>query len=48
MIGLFKKNNFEIVATPEDANIIIVNTCGFIDSAIKEAIDTLLEMAEYK
>ena len=48
MIGLFKKNKFEIVANPSDAEIIIVNTCGFIDSAKKEAIDTLLEMAEYK
>ena len=48
MIGLFKKHKFEVVANPEDAEIIIVNTCGFIDSAKKEAIDTLLEMAEYK
>ncbi|MBR3281487.1 MAG: 30S ribosomal protein S12 methylthiotransferase RimO [Clostridia bacterium] len=48
MIGLFKKHRFDIVANPEDADIIIVNTCGFIDSAKKEAIDTLLEMAEYK
>ena len=48
MIGLFKKHKFDIVANPEDADIIIVNTCGFIDSAKKEAIDTLLEMAEYK
>ncbi|MBR6252839.1 MAG: 30S ribosomal protein S12 methylthiotransferase RimO [Clostridia bacterium] len=48
MIGLFKKHKFDIVASPEDADIIIVNTCGFIDSAKKEAINTLLEMAEYK
>lgn len=48
MIGLFKKHNYEIVANPEDADIIIVNTCGFIDSAKKEAINTLLEMADYK
>ena len=48
MIGLFKNNNYEIVANPEDAEIIIVNTCGFIESAKREAIDTLLEMADYK
>ena len=48
MIGLFKKHKFEIVSHPEDAEIIIVNTCGFIDSAKKEAVDTLLEMADYK
>ncbi len=48
MIGLFKKADFEVVSDPKEAEIIIVNTCGFIDSAKKEAIDTLLEMAEYK
>ncbi len=48
MIGLFKENNFEIVNNPEDAEIIIINTCGFIESAKKEAIDTIFEMAEYK
>ncbi len=48
MIGLFKEHNFEIVNNPEDAEIIIINTCGFIESAKKEAIDTIFEMAEYK
>ena len=47
-IGLFKKNNFEIVNDVEKAEIIIINTCGFIESAKQEAIDTILEMAEYK
>lgn len=47
-IGLFKKNNFEIVNDVEKAEIIIVNTCGFIESAKQEAINTILEMAEYK
>ena len=47
-IGLFKKNNFNIVSKPEEADIIVVNTCGFINSAKEEAINTLLEMAEYK
>ena len=48
MIGLFKKNNFEIVNDPKEAEIIVINTCGFIESAKEEAINTILEMAEYK
>lgn len=47
-IGLFKKNKFEIVNDVQKAEIIVVNTCGFIESAKQEAIDTILEMAEYK
>ena len=48
MIGLFKKNNFEIVNNPQQADIIVINTCGFIEPAKEEAINTILEMAEYK
>ncbi len=47
-IGLFKKNNFKIVNDVEEAEIIVINTCGFIESAKEEAINTILEMAEYK
>ena len=47
-IGLFKNNKFNIVNDPSKADIIVVNTCGFIQSAKEEAINTLLEMAEYK
>ena len=47
-IGLFKNNNFQIVNDVEKAEIIVINTCGFIESAKQEAIDTILEMAEYK
>ena len=47
-IGLFKNNNFEIVNDVEKAEIIVINTCGFIESAKQEAINTILEMAEYK
>lgn len=47
-IGLFRNNKYNIVNNPEDAEIIVVNTCGFIESAKEEAINTLLEMAEYK
>ena len=47
-IGLFKDNNYKIVNNPEEADILVINTCGFIESAKEEAINTILEMAEYK
>ena len=47
-IGLFKKNKFNIVNNPKEADIIVINTCGFIQSAKEEAINTILEMSEYK
>ncbi len=47
-IGLFKKNDFKIVNDVEEAEIIVINTCGFIEPAKEEAINTILEMAEYK
>ena len=47
-IGLFNKHNFEVVADASEAEIIVVNTCGFIESAKEEAINTILEMATYK
>ncbi len=47
-IAMFKENGYEIVNAPEVADIIVVNTCGFIQSAKEEAINTILEMAEYK
>lgn len=47
-VGMFKKNNYNIVNDPKDADILVINTCGFIESAKEEAINTILEMAEYK
>lgn len=47
-IAMFKENKYEIVNKPEEAEIIVINTCGFIESAKEEAINTILEMAEYK
>ena len=47
-IGILKKHDMEIVNNPEEAEMIIINTCGFIDPAKEEAINTILEMAEYK
>lgn len=48
MIGLAEKNELEIVNNEKEADIILINTCGFIESAKQEAINTILEMAEYK
>ncbi len=47
MLGILSEEN-EIVTDVGEAEIIVVNTCGFIDSAKQESIDTILEMAEYK
>ena len=47
-IGMFKDNNYKIVNNPEDADILVIITCGFIESAKEEAINSFLEMAEYK
>lgn len=47
-IGNFKNRNYTIVNNPKDADIIVINTCGFIEAAKEEAINTILEMAEYK
>ena len=47
-IGKFKNQKFEVVNNPQEAEIIVINTCGFIESAKQEAINTILEMAEYK
>ncbi len=48
MLGLLSRQGYEITPDPVDADVIVVNTCGFIDKAKKESIDTILEMAEYK
>lgn len=48
MLGLLKKDQYKIVPTPETAEIIIVNTCSFIDAAKEESISTILDMADYK
>ena len=47
-IGKFKEHKYSIVNDPKQADIIVINTCGFIESAKVEAINTILEMAEYK
>ena len=48
LIGGLKKNNFEIVKDVVDANYVIINTCGFLESARKEGIETILEIEDLK
>ena len=48
MLGLIHEENYEITNDSSEAEIIIVNTCGFIESAKEESINTILQMAEYK
>lgn len=48
MLAILQDEGYTIVSEPEDADAIIVNTCGFIDSAKQESINTTLEMAQYK
>jgi len=48
MLYLLKNNGYNITEDPENADIIIVNTCGFIKSAKQEAIETILHFAQYK
>lgn len=48
MLGLLEKDRYEIAQEPSDADVIIVNTCSFIQAAKEESIETILEMSEYK
>ena len=47
-MGHLKQNGYEITADAADADTVVVNTCGFIDSAKQESIDTILEAAQLK
>jgi len=48
MMGMLSTSGAEITAHAEDADIIVVNTCSFIDTAKQESVDTILEMVEHK
>ncbi|ACY15034.1 30S ribosomal protein S12 methylthiotransferase RimO [Haliangium ochraceum] len=48
MLGHAGGAGYRIVAEPDEADVIVVNTCGFIEAAKEESVDTILEMAEYK
>lgn len=48
MLGILNKYGFDLTHNSSDAEIIIINTCGFIESAKKESIDTIIELGELK
>jgi ribosomal protein S12 methylthiotransferase len=48
MLGTLTRQGYTITANKEEADVLVVNTCGFIDTAKQESIDTILEMAELK
>jgi ribosomal protein S12 methylthiotransferase len=48
MLGLARQQGHELTRDPADADVLIVNTCAFIDTAKQESIDAILEMAEHK
>ena len=48
MAGLLKKNDYQIVQQPSDADVVLVNTCGFIGPAKEESIETILEVSRLK
>ncbi len=48
MMGMLSQNGAQITARAEDADIIVVNTCSFIDTAKQESVDAILEMAQHK
>ncbi len=48
MLGRLVNNGWSVTKTPENAHVIVVNTCSFVESAINESIDTILALAAYK
>ncbi len=47
ILGLFDRSGYEITNDPKDSDIIVINTCGFIESSKKESIENILEMIQY-
>ena len=48
MMGILARGGYEITAKPGEADVLVVNTCSFIEPAQKESVDAILEMAEHK
>ena len=47
ILGLFDRNGYEITNDPANSDVIVINTCGFIESSKKESIENILEMLQY-
>ena len=48
LVGGLKNNSYEIVDTPLDSDVVIVNTCGFLDKAREESVDTILNLGKLR
>ncbi len=48
MLGALSQEGFELSNQPKESDVIVINTCGFIDKSKEESVNTILEMAEYK
>ena len=48
LLGDLTRNGYELTAKENEADILIINTCGFLQASVKESIDTILEMARHK
>ncbi|HET9402425.1 MAG TPA: hypothetical protein VFO34_15880, partial [Candidatus Acidoferrales bacterium] len=48
MMGILERNGYELTPHAGEAEVIVINTCSFIESAQKESVETILEMAEHK
>ena len=48
MMGIVQGKEYAIVDTPEEADVVVVNTCGFIDDAKSQSVETILTMAQLK
>ncbi len=48
MLGILRKSGVKVVSEVSDAHVVVINTCGFLQSAVKEALDCILEVAQYK
>ena len=48
MLGTLSRGGYALVQEPNDAEVIVINTCAFIGPAKQESVDSILELAEYK
>jgi ribosomal protein S12 methylthiotransferase len=48
MMGILARDGYELTPRAEEAEVLVVNTCSFIEAAQKESVETILEMAEHK